>query len=266
MSDRLSIIIYSCWKNRDMWQVFSKLFKKYWKSCPYQVILVTDSYRETGKDYVFTKIVQIDDTWAKMIKKAISEAKTPYVSLWMDDYLLCDYVDEEDIEMQLERAIKYNAANLRLVESPASQGCWQGSDSIGYYKIGTAYALATQVGIWDSHFLTKIIKNEWSAWDFERIASIELLGGGIKWDEHPILVALDYEFPYEEGVRKGRWMQQGAKLCRRNGIKLDTNIRPVLSNLEMAKIYFLGAILDWNATRVVKIQNFLGKCSKRNKK
>lgn len=79
-------------------------------------------------------------------------------------------------------------------------------------------------------------------------------------------MALDYEFPYEEGVRKGRWMQQGAKLCRRNGIKLDTNIRPVLSNLEMAKIYFLGAILDWNATRVVKIQNFLGKCSKRNKK
>ncbi len=71
MSDRLSIIIYSCWKNRDMWEIFSKLFRKYWSECPYQVILVTDIYHDTDNQYVFTKIVQIDDTWAKMIKEAI---------------------------------------------------------------------------------------------------------------------------------------------------------------------------------------------------
>lgn len=265
-NDKLSIIVYSCWKNRDMWKVFSTLFKKYWKSCPYQVILLTDIYHETDIEYVFTKIVQVDDTWARMIKKAISEAKTPYVSLWMDDYLLCDYVEDDKIEIQLERAIKYNALNVRLIESPVSQGYWRGHKNIGYYRIGTAYALSTQIGIWDSSLLSQIIKNEWSAWDFERIASTEVQGGGIKQKMHPILVALDYEFPYEEGVRKGRWMQQGAKLCKRNGIKIDTNIRPVMSNLEMAKIYFLGAILDWNATLVVKIQNFLRKCIMRNKK
>ena len=69
MSNRLSIIIYSCWKNRDMWEVFSQLFQKYWKNCPYQVLLVTDEYHETDKQSVFTKIIQNDDTWARMIKK-----------------------------------------------------------------------------------------------------------------------------------------------------------------------------------------------------
>lgn len=257
MNDRLSIIIYSCWKNRDMWEIFSKLFRKYWKNCPYQVLLVTDAYHETDKRYVFTKVVQIDDTWARMIKEAVKQAQTPYVSLWMDDYLLCDYVQDADVEKQLARAVKYHAANMRLTESPACQGHWERHKNIGYYRRGKAYSLATQIGIWDSSFLNRTLKDEWSAWDFERIASLDRTD-----DKQPILVALDYEFPYEEGVRKGRWMQQGAKLCKRNGIELDTKVRPIMTNMEMAKIYFQGAVLDWNATFVVRVQNLLARCRK----
>lgn len=37
-------------------------------------------------------------------KKAIRLAETPYVMLWMDDYLLCDYVCNDDIQKQVERA------------------------------------------------------------------------------------------------------------------------------------------------------------------
>lgn len=262
MSDRLSIIVYSCWKNRDMWEIFSKIFGKYWKDCPYQVILVTDTYQETNRQYVFTKVIQIDDTWARMIRKAIQEAQTPYVSLWMDDYLLCDYVQNADIEKQLERAVRYHAANVRLIESPVCHGHWQRHKNIGYYKRGKAYSMSTQVGIWDSRFLDRTLKDEWSAWDFERIASLEKDNGGTA-DSQPILVSLDYEFPYEEGVRKGRWMQQGAKLCRRNGIRLDTKVRPVMTNMEMAKIYFQGAVLDRNATFVVKVQNLRSKIKRK---
>lgn len=256
-SKQLAIIIYSCWKNRDMWEIFSKLFLKYWKDCPYQVILVTDEYHHTEKKYVFTKIVEKDDTWALMIKEAIKEAQTPYVMLWMDDYLLCDYICNDDIEMQLERAIMYHAANFRLIESPVCSGRYNNLENIGYYKRGEAYSLATQVGIWDADFLCKVMQDEWSAWEFERIASLQK-----KFSEQPILVSLDYVFPYEEGVRKGKWMIAGAKLCQRNGIKLDTSVRPIMSNKEMAKIYLQGAILDWNPTLVVMVQNLLNKCKR----
>lgn len=257
-NNKMSIIIYSCWKNRDMWETFSILFAKYWKTCPYPVILVTDEYHETEKQYVFTKIVEKDDTWARMIKEAIKQAETMYVMLWMDDYLLCDYVSNDDIEVQLERAIKYHAANLRLVESPKCSGEYEKHENIGYYKRGEAYSLSTQVGIWDAEFLCEAILDEWSAWEFERIASLQKV-----CQERPVLVSLDYVFPYEEGVRKGKWMIAGAKLCQRNGIKLDTKIRPIMSNKEMAKIYFQGAILDWNPTLIVKLQNILLKVLRR---
>jgi len=256
-SRELSIIIYSCWKNRDMWTVFSTLFRKYWSDCIYKVILVTDICPEKDKDWVFDEIVEIDDTWARMLKKAIQVADTPYVMLWMDDYLLCDYVQNAEIEIHLGRAKTHHAANYRLIESPVCAGTYENNSDVGYYKVGEAYSLSTQVGIWDAGFLLRVLKDEWSAWDFERIASLELKVG-----EQPILTALDYTFPYEEGVRKGKWMQQGAKLCKRNGIAIDTGKRPVMTDLEMAKIYFQGAILDVNPTQVVKIQNMLNKLKK----
>lgn len=253
-SKQLSIIIYSCWKNRDMWEVFSVLFNKYWKDCPYQIILVTDEYHQTQVQYAFTKVVEKNATWALMIKEAIKQADTPYVMLWMDDYLLCDYVSNEDIQKQLARAIEYHVANLRLIESPTCSGNYHDSKNLGYYVRGEAYSLSTQVGIWDAEFLCKVIRNQWSAWEFERIASLQK-----DFPEQPVLVTLDYVFPYEEGVRKGKWMVAGAKLCKRNGIKLDTTARPIMSNKEMAKIYFQGAILDWNPTLIVKLQNLLYK-------
>lgn len=253
-SKKLSIIIYSCWKNRDMWEIFSILFEKYWSDCKYNVILVTDKFEYSENKFVFDKIIKNDDTWGNMILNAVNESETQYVMLWMDDYLLCDYISNEDIERQILRAEKYNVANLRLVESPKCIKNYLNTEYIGYYQKGEAYSLSTQVGIWDANFLKNIIQKKWSAWDFERIASLQKDSS-----QQPLLVSLDYVFPYEEGVRKGKWMQQGAKLCERNGIKLDVQKRPIMTNFDMAKIYFQGAILDWNAKLIVKWQNAINR-------
>ena len=251
-NEEMSIIIYSCWKNRDMWEIFSILFNKYWKDCPFKIVLVTDKYTEQNKRYVFDDIVVLDDTWGRMIKFAIERTATPYVMLWMDDYLICDYVSNDEVLRQLVRMQESNAVNLRLTESPRCQGAYRGSTAIGYYESGMAYSISTQVGIWNAELLKYSIKDEWSAWDFERIGSLKRI-----FYDSPILVSLDYEFPYEEGVRQGKWMEQGVKLCKRNGIVLDKRKRPIMSNWEMAKVYFKGAILDINPTLIVRLQNII---------
>lgn len=265
-SDKMAIIIYSCEKNKDMWNYFSILFKKYWKDCPYQVILVTDrfegketgSYQLTESEYVFDKVVVDDNTWSHMLKSAIKAAGTPFVSLWMDDYLLCDYIENQVIEEKIALTEKYHAGNLRLVESPMIPSeMYKDDPNTGFYKPGTAYSICTQVGIWNTEYLEKYMKDGWSAWDFERLGSIE-----IKDEEYPLLATLDYTFPYEEGVRRGMWMDNGVRLCKRNGIKLDFKKRPAMSNWELCKIYFKGAVLEWNPTLVVKIQNFLSRRKK----
>jgi len=258
VNNQLSIIIYSCWNNRKMWDVFLKLFRKFWEDCKYKLILLTDKYEGNYTEYDFDEIVVLDSSWEKMIMKGIETANTPYVMLWMDDYLLCDYVKNEDIDNYLEYAKRYNAANIRLVESSIIPSETYKADSqFNYYEPGTAYSMSTQIGIWDVEFLKQNIKTDWSAWEFERRGSLE-----IRDYEHPLLAPKNYSFPYEEGVRKGKWMVGGVNLCKRNGIDVAITGKPVMSSMEMAWIYFKGAILELNPTLVVKIQNLLAKQKK----
>ncbi|MBQ6993314.1 MAG: hypothetical protein IJN64_02310 [Lachnospiraceae bacterium] len=252
-SKELAIIIYSCWKNSDMWLIFMKLLKKYWDNCKYKVILLTDKYEGEKAQYGFDDIVTLDSTWYEMIMAGIECAGTEYVMLWMDDYLLCDYVKNEDIDKYIQVARKYSAANIRLVESSIITGKEFAKDNkYNYYEPGTAYSISTQVGIWNVEFLKTRAKKEWSPWDFERKGSIH-----IKDYEHPILAPKDYAFPYEEGVRRGKWMDSGIKVCKRNNIKIDFSKRKQMSNFELAWAYFKGGVLQKNPTLIVKIQNLL---------
>ena len=257
-SNDLSILVYSCKKNSDMWDIFLRLFRKYWEFCKYELVLVTDSlpdeYKKTNVLH-FDREIIFDGQWSEMILNALEVVNKPYVMLWMDDYLLCDYVNNNKIDELIQIAQKYSAANLRLMESPIIPcEVFDGVKNIGCYKPGTAYSISTQVGIWDSKFLNKYIKLNWSAWDFERLGSLE-----IKDNKHPFLVTLDYAFPYEEAVRRGKWMDNGVRLCKRNGIKIDSNKRKIMTNCDLTKIYFKGAILEINPTLVMKVQNFFNK-------
>ena len=258
----MTILVYSCWKNRDMWDYFSILFKKYWEDCDYKIILLTDKIECTVDEvinrYIFDEVLEKDDTWGRVIKAGIEKASTPYISLFMDDYLLCNHVDNEIIQVQIERAKKYHVANLRLVESPLCKGMFEKDKGLGYYIWGYPYALSTQVGLWDSGFLMSIIKNEWSAWEFERLASLQ-----VPEEDYPILVTMDYTFPYDECIHKGKWMERGWKLCKRNNLVIDESVRPIMTNKEMAIMYARGAIIDMNPEMILKMQNFVEQIRKR---
>lgn len=252
-SSDLAILIYSCWKNSDMWIIFSTLLKKYWKNCRYKVILLTDECKDMSAAEGFDEVVELNASWHDMIMEGIKVADTQYVMLCMDDYLLCDYVNNEDIQYYIDIAKKYDVANIRLVESPTVPAKTYNKDNnFNYYEPGTAYSFSTQVGIWDVAFLRQHIKKDWTAWDFERKGSIM-----VKDYQHPLLAPKNYTFPYEEGVRRGKWMDNGVRVCKRNNICIDFSKRRQMSNFELAWIYFKGGILGINPTLVVKIQNIL---------
>ena len=256
-SKELSIIVYSCFRNNDMWEIFSIMFKKYWMDCKYKVYLLTDRY-EGEYDYAFDDVICIDATWEEMIKTAIKKIHVPYVMLFMDDYLLYRQVNNCDIENALNILKKERAANIRLTYSsmvkpknyPENADCKR-------YVMGTAYSLSTQVGIWDASFLEKVIKPGWSAWDFERIGSMECRNFG-----QPILQLMKYSFPYVEGVRKGKWLPQGIKTCNQNGISLDFSKRNRMSNIEYFIALFKGKIISINPNIIITLQNKLNQFKK----
>ena len=257
-SKELSIIIYSCIRNKDMWSIFSTLFRKYWNECNYKIYLLTDRFEE-DQNYVFDEVICIDSDWSDMILTALRKINMPYVMLFMDDYLLTGSVKNEDIENALEITQKENAANLRMCYTSLIKADPYDADRrCEQYMPGTAYSLSTHVGIWDTAFLKKIIKPGWSAWDFERIGSLEK-----QKFEQPILRLKDYTFPYIEGVRKGKWLPEGIRTCIQNNIDLDYKVRPKMSYKENMIVLLKGLIIKANPDLILYIQN---KISKKNRK
>lgn len=253
-SNELSIIIYSCIRNKDMWSVFSTLFRKYWDECDYKIYLLTDKFDEEQK-YIFDEVICIDSDWADMILTALRKINMPYVMLFMDDYLLNEPVKNEDIENALRIVKKESAANLRMCYTSLIKADPYDADvRCEQYMPGKAYSLSTHVGIWDTAFLNKVIKPGWSAWDFERIGSFEM-----KNFEQPILRLRDYNFPYIEGVRKGKWLPEGVRICTHNNIELDYKVRPKMSCKENLIVLLKGLIIKANPDLILYIQNKIGR-------
>lgn len=252
-SKDLAILVYSCWKNSDMWTIFLSLFGKYWSDCSYRLILLTDKILADKKEYDFDDVVVLDANWYDMLMAGVDRAGTPYVMLWMDDYLLYDYINNSDIEYHLKSAVKYHAANIRFVQTSIMPvKSFEKDAEYDVCEPGEVYSLSTQIGIWDVSFLKKVIRPEWTPWEFERKGSL------LNVDHlHPLLITKNYTFPYEEAIKQGKWLENGVRLCNREHISIDFKRRKAMSSFETSKLFFMKGILEMNPLFIVKIQNFL---------
>lgn len=251
----LTVIVASCDNYSDLWRPFSVLFRKYWKDCPYDSVLVTETAVTDKEPYIFDKIIACGKGvgWADRLAIGLHEVKTPYVILLCDDYFLCDHVDTNKIRGLLGLAQKYHVGYFPMIKSPETCAVFSETEGLVEFKKGTAYCIATQAGIWDVDFLKQLAKGYNSIWEFERLGSFQCAGL-----EQPILGTRQMVFPFEDVVHKGKWEEFGVRLCDRNGIEIDFSRRGKMSHLMAAKEHLKGAILDVNPTLVVKFQNLFG--------
>ncbi len=246
----MAIVIYSCERNSGMWEIVGYFLKKYWKDCPYPVVLVTDYDREErGKGAGFDYVVTCDSDWATMMYTALRETRFPYFITWMDDYLLCDYVDTDKVAWCLEKTKELGALNMRL--SPAGFSELRPlQPGIAEIRKGEAYSFSTQAGIWETKGFISTLRKGMSAWDYERVESLQNTG-----HEGGIYASTEYMLPYIEGVRKGRWFPEGAALLERNGIRIADTGKEVMSSWEVAKNYIKSGIIEMNPNMILKTQN-----------
>ncbi len=249
-NEELSILVYSCYKNRDMWRYFSYFFRKYYPDCEFKIVLVTDFF-EREDEYVFDKVVIVDESWSNMIKKAIYECGSPYIMLFMDDYFLNASVSNSDIEQILTDMKTYGAVNIRMTKVPFSRYMTFGENmDYKHVKPGTAYSLCTQPGIWSSQFFVESVDDGISAWYFERNCSMEYCA-----DSLLILECTKYRLPYIEAVRKGRWMNEGIRLLKKHDLVLDYSNRKKMSIIDNVIKNAKGIILLIAPDFIQNIQN-----------
>lgn len=246
----MAILISSCDKYQDVWSPFFSFFFKYWEDCPYNIYLLTNHLKfEHPK--VKSICVGDDRDWSSSFRKAINSIDEQYLMVLIEDYFLLNDVNTDVINdffnYMLEREVDY----FRLFPCP---GPGKITDNIGSHKIGTIasgepYRTSLQAAIWNKELIDKILVDGESAWEFEVDGSKRSDGMADKFMSisRESIKRLPFNY-FCTAVVKGRWVKKAIELCRRHGVSVDLNSRPIETWFHRLKqnvgnVFILGGLI-----------------------
>jgi hypothetical protein len=200
----------------------------------------------------FTKVIHggAGSSWTARLENALEEVKTDYLIMLCDDYLLCDYVDVERIDVLIEKARIHEVGNLRMLPNPGTHQAFAGDLELRRFPKGIQYRISTQAGIWQKNYLKKFSTMDTSIWGFER------LGSAIsnQFDEE-ILCTHKHFFPFLDAVHKGKWENVALSMCERNNIPVDFTVRSRMGNLDYLKKHGKGVLAELAPILTTNIMN-----------
>ena len=215
-----TVVVCSCDAYADLLPAFSRLWRRFWADCPFEVVLVTES-APTGLE-CFDRVIACGKggSWCSRLVESLRQVATPAVLLLCDDYFLESPVDTELVLRRLSQLLSSGAANLRMIPNPkpvrANSEPSSAVDGLLEYRPFTAYRVATQAGLWDRAFLAALAAGKSSIWEFERYGSFDPAASARR-----MLVTPSKEFPFVDAVHKGHWETWGLEVCRANGIDVS---------------------------------------------
>ena len=176
MNDKLSILIFSCDLYSDLWDNFFDCFDKFWPNNNYQIYLVNNfkSYDKPG-----VKVLNAGSgDWSTRARYAFNNIPSKYVLTFLEDYYLCDYVDNDEIDLVLNYIISKNISYYQVDKiDKEDHANWNNYDEKSYlFDIPKTrnYWVDTSVSIWDKNFFLELLGTEdYSAWKFELDRNIE---------------------------------------------------------------------------------------------
>ena len=255
-----TVVVGSCDKYADLLGPFITLFRKYWPSCPFEVVLVTESDPHV-KGFDRTILTGVGKPWCRMMTAALEQIESTFVLLLMDDYLIESPVDTQRLLQRLEEAERFNAASLRLNPNPPGRKTVAGTGLLEMPK-NVAYCVTCQTSLWRRDFLLRLVRQNKSAWEFERRGSFQ-----IGDEPRPLLVTPTKEFPFVDAVHKGYWEKLGIEVCRANGIEINfakRGLPPISVRIKEGLKALIFALFPY--TLIVRIQNFFDIGAKEKKK
>ena len=95
-SKRLSIYVGSPDSYSDVLSIFLNGYHRYWSNCPYEFNLSTNTKKYDGI-HCFCNNKQ-GDSWVERTISVLSNITTKYILLLCDDIIICDYINNDEIE------------------------------------------------------------------------------------------------------------------------------------------------------------------------
>jgi hypothetical protein len=215
----LTVLVNSTDTFSDCWPPFFRLFKRYWPSCPCDVVLNTETkeYSDTELQLVCSKVQAKDPagsprlSWSDCLMRCLGLVRTPYILYLQEDYFLNGPVDQAFVAQCVDVMVEHDVPHIRLMEVDLRARYHETDLHPLLWRIDQRanYRVSLQAGLWNVAALKGLLRPGESAWNFERRGSVR----AIARPEVFLCQSLDhfnrrgrYPIPYQPtGIVRGKW-------------------------------------------------------------
>jgi len=221
MKEDISILINSCDKYSDVWEVFFPLFFRYWPDCPWQIYLGSNS-----KTYNHPRVINIsvgdDLSWADSAKKMVESIPTENFLFFLDDFFIFWKVNTDIVGHFYDIFKEIDANCLRLRNSPEIDNIVPGYLEIVERPRGEFNRVALDIAFWKKSIFLLLLKPGESPWQMENEGSKR----SIVFDK--FYTSKEWIIERRNGLEAGKWLRYNLDLLKREEIAIPSG-HPVLS-------------------------------------
>jgi hypothetical protein len=166
----ITVLIGSCDKYSYLWDNFDFLFKKY---CELNTkkILVSETLTFNNTEYTTTCFGNIP--WGERILKSLELVETEYVFFILDDYYFTESLSKDFLQNHIDILEKKGAVKI-MMDIDYGYPIYtlkHLEDNLYQFGENSQYLNSVQPAIWKTEYLKKVLKPNYSPWDFELIGN-----------------------------------------------------------------------------------------------
>lgn len=162
----LTTVVGTCDSYLDLIPGFSILYERYFEP-NVETLIVSETETLDMPNYKF--ITPGKKQWGERIINALSETKTEYVFFVLDDYYLSQLLTNEYIEYLLKFMDNHKVNKVILTPVPdfAKYEYLESVNTMHKMSPNSPWLTSVQPSIWRKSELLKLLKPEYSPWNFE---------------------------------------------------------------------------------------------------
>lgn len=211
----MKILVCSCDKNDDTFELFHHCLEKYWKNHP-EVIYTTETiknpyYKTISKNYPL-------NMWTKRIRETLNDINDEQILIMIDDIFIRNKVDSKRIKYASDN-LKDNIAMFNFEKSFDSNDEDIGLEGFKKRPHKSAYELSLMCGLWNKSKLLKILENDSDPWTVEY--NQDTKGFDYLINSSDYIIDWGYETWKPTGLFKGKWCRNMVPFSNKEGIKID---------------------------------------------
>lgn len=219
LNKSLTVLVNSCDDYKDVWPLFFSAVEEYW-SDHVKIVLNSESVTYLSKKNIYTHLLNPKHnnySWGFRLRETLKEIETKYVLALFDDFILEDYVDQNELSRIIEKMEKNSEISvvyLTKTDIPKKENSilFDASNDNSYVEVedNVDFRLNSAPGLWRVEELLKYTGSIEDPWAWEVFGSYKTFNNDRKFFSVEDSGKDVFKYNYSKGgaIYRGKWVRE----------------------------------------------------------